>query len=239
VGLPAFHEGRTSERLEFGPRTLRLYAPPQVVLSGDRSLSYSLVAEDRSKRIYRLHWTVVMTAEPVLDTGGDAQDVVSRRYPIPPTMLGWKSVDFSLRLPTTGAFRLKLRFFTSNGGRLGSVAQYVRAVPRIDKAALMLGGSVAHPGQRVVWRMFNGGSSLLTYGHGYVLQKRSTTTWIDVMPPGYSDLMPIELTAGESSKCDALRLPADADPGEYRLKRQVRFSPGQRHRWIETRFSVR
>lgn len=234
--LPPVHEIPPSGELPFGPAGLLLQYPQPAIAKGE-PLSYLIRARDHPNHVYRLGWSVRITATRIGGEGNRNRDSVSRRYQVKSAKLYWDPANFSVRPPSIGVYRVQIS--VADGRELGEFDQYVRVGPRQDKARLLIGPHPIKAGAAVMTRILDAGNTFLSYGESVKLMRKSGSGWEDVTPPDlFNGLVAFGVAPGEAGACQEVILPSGAVPGTYEVKRLVEFA--DRHsRWISAPFEVR
>ena len=131
--------------------------------------------------------------------------------------------------PAPALYRYDIAFRDhSSGELLGSYSEYLRVVKPTFHAGIAVNSDWVHPGQRVFARVENGGTSWVSFGLEYKVQRLEGNRWVaqDLGVDGW--LLPLILMpGGQSGWCMPYRVPADASPGRYRFIKELGF-PGRR-----------
>jgi hypothetical protein len=104
---------------------------------------------------------------------------------------------------------------------LGSFSRYIRVVrPRI-RARLGINGGIFRQGEVVATRVENSGTSTLTYGDPFRVERVDGVEW-SVVPAWHGGVFRGDAPVGWSGFCSAgfLILP-EYEPGHYRVVKQV------------------
>lgn len=218
------------ERLPFAPPDLELRAGPSVVVQGD-SVSYTLaltrpIAEDgRVTRPARLHWTVDMRFDSVDAHGWPLGTVRQRRWNL--GVLRYPERQLDTRVGP-GFYRVSLKIRKAGGPILSSYRQFIRVLPhRPNLKVGIRGGSSFQRGEIVAARVENPGTleAFLPAGSGLTLERLNGERWTKVEadePPSVMFEDPEFLPGGRASQCSFLPIPADSEPGTFRLKAAVK-----------------
>jgi hypothetical protein len=130
-----------------------------------------------------------------------------------------------------GFYRFDLRI-ESEGKTIGSYSSYFKLVPPSWRPRLKLDRTTAQPGQRILSRLENLGSDVITYGEEFFVQRRVEGRWSsarDLLGEGVWALWLGILDAGGYGQCNGLRLPDDTRPGQYRIVKDVSRASDDRH----------
>jgi len=234
--LPQDHPLPTDGHLPFAPRHLIVTAPRSLLLAGE-AVEITLGA-DAPHASYRLGWTVTLKVRRVDPAGRPGRLVGQRRRRFP----GYRSyatnpVDLRVRdLDRIGIYRSDIMIATGYR-RPTTFRQYFRVVKRkvdvnlhVDKAAYL-------PGETVAARLEDRGTTSITTVPNFELQGWNGTQWapVDGKPTWFSGPA-TSLPAGAVGNCEHFPLPANLEPGPYRLAKPV--SIGRRGRAVYAYFQV-
>lgn len=124
-----------------------------------------------------------------------------------------------------GFYRLDIEIKGSNG-QAARFSEYVRVLKPTFGSKLELSSSKTAPSATVYGRLVNSGTASLQYGPNFSVQRRTTSGWARVHVERSIPVAPqlLELLPGDAGSCFAIRLPADALAGTYRIEKLVRSS---------------
>ena len=128
--------------------------------------------------------------------------------------------------PTRALYRYDIEFVDRGSGEvLGRYADYVRVVPPTYHAGIAVDRGRVRPGEKVYARVENRGTSWVSFGTMYEVQKREGGRWVEQdLGIGAWTLPLFLLEGGRTSDCMRYRVPADASPGRYRFVKHLGFS---------------
>lgn len=129
-----------------------------------------------------------------------------------------------------GFYRFDIQFAGENGGQLGSYGAYFKLARPFWKARLGLSGKRFHAGQRVLSRVENLGTEMVSFGEEFGVQRREGGGWAHVpdATQGIWFMWLGAVGAGWSGRCSSLYLSEDFTPGLYRIVKEVGPSPWPR-----------
>jgi hypothetical protein len=229
--LPPVRHLRLDEDLPFGPRNMSIYqAAFSPVIVGEGGFGYRFFDETYGiRKKVALDWDVETTLSRIDRRGEVLREVASEdQYFGVVREIG--DMSFWLDTPPGPAlYRYDIEFRDHGTGMvLGSYSEYLRVVKPTFNAGIAVDRDRARPGQRVLARIENRGTSWVSFGLEYAVQRREGGRWMaqDLGVDGW--LLPlITMGGGFSGWCMPYRVPADASPGQYRFVKELSF--GERH----------
>jgi len=122
-------------------------------------------------------------------------------------------------------YRVEILFENMSGKRLGRYGQYFRVVPIVRRARLGIESSAYHAGETVRARIENFGTTLVTFGVPYSVQRYDGSTWTKAPEsPKGPWIMPLLLVqSGYAGGCFGFRTPESMAPGLYRIVKGVEY----------------
>ncbi len=201
----------------------------KVFIQGDM-IGYRLVvnrAKSRTghlKHPLNLRWDVQSTLTAV-DAHGRPARVVARQARLLGDVRHPEHVEFGLR-GKPGLYRFDLSIRAWNGKVLGSYREYVRVVPLRVRLGIAVSGSSFHPGEHVIGRLENLGTSTAIWPAGAELkvERYDGEAWSDVRSSNSE--LPIDgvdefIYGGHAGSCATFTIPSDAPTGSYRFSTEV------------------
>lgn len=234
--------------LPFGPRNMSMFRVDwrSVVLRGG-NLGYRFGAKDAGARTLRLNWDVTARLLAVDARGHFLREVGEERERFRSAggydERGYDLPEFVFAAKDVGLYRFDLSFRSLRGRALGRYREYFRVVPRSVRMELRLSSTVFHPGETAYARVANLGTNGMNVPFRYAVERLAgavwdgagvTTTPGDALSPGESWWM----QGGELASCTEYAIPADAEPGRYRVRTSVQPFGSRRHPVLSAGFSV-
>jgi hypothetical protein len=150
-------------------------------------------------------------------------------------------MDFWLDTPAKPAlYRYDIEFEDhANDAILGRYSDYLRVVKPTFHAGVAVDRDHVHPGEKVFARIENRGTSWVSFGLEYAVQRLEGGHWVeqDLGVDGW--LLPLILMGGGGSGwCMPYEIPADATPGHYRFVKHLGFSGRRGGKPATAAFSV-
>jgi len=219
--MPKLHSPPASGELGFGPAGLRLIPHPSLVV-GEGDVGYDLFLAGPRKPA-RLGWRVTTTLVR-LDGRGRRVARVERARRRLAVLGGGRGGGFDFPLEgRPAAYRLTSVFRSRSGRKLGGFGFYFRLVTRDPKPHLALNATSFRAGQSVFSRVENFGSTFLTYGVSYWIERFAGTAWAGApeSPRGPSILVLLASPPGMSGRCSSFWVPPGMAPGRYRVVKEV------------------
>jgi Bacterial Ig-like domain len=234
--LPAIRRVPADRRLPFGPRHL-LLTPPGELIAGGGEAGFE-IGSDEPHRSNRLDWTVTVTLVKVSSSGKPEVILAERRMRLRGRRSYWlKPISLGVVVPgRPGFYRSDLTIARPHHPP-ATFSQYSRVVPFRFDVSLHLRYDTFSPGDTLAWRLENHGTAAVTYGIDRYLEGWQGIRWVPIeeeeqwFPP-----IGLSLAPGAIGKCEEFRLPADLQPGRYRVEKTV--SSGKR-RFARAYFNLR
>jgi len=115
-------------------------------------------------------------------------------------------------------YRLSVEFHGAGDTETFVYREYFRVVARRVDLRLVLSSASMRPGEELVWRLENFGSTSVVYGLDYRIDRHDGNGWVEdpISPTGFP-WVGFMMGAGAASRCQSLRLPDTMQPGRYRL----------------------
>lgn len=123
----------------------------------------------------------------------------------------------------------------------GCERRMAHAITEGWSAALRINSGVFSPGDRIMLRVFNGGTVPISFGEGVSVKVRRDGTWRRSSAhfrTGPVRRIAFVLFAGEVSACETLRVPSALPAGRYRFEKRVRSRMGDREETLSADFVV-
>jgi hypothetical protein len=223
-GLPPVRQIPENHHIPSSPRDLVAFSFPELLAGGGRA---GLYLESRTNATHRLGWTVTSILKRI-NSVGSPRGIVRQR-----TVRLWSERSYkrdpaqlSVAVPARpGLYRSDTKI-ERPGRPPVTYSQYLRVVsPRID-VTLRLGQSSYSPGAVVTARLENRGTVNIGYSIGLELEKWDGQRWVQaddehLFFPGSAT----SLSPGTAGPCEGIELPADLQPGNYRLSKTIIGGP--------------
>ena len=220
--------------LPFGPKTVELGgASGNAVLTPGGTIGFHLSSINFYGRT-PLEWALRHRLSPV-DATGAVGEVVARGRERVRLISSRSDIYPELKVPRTpGFFLYEIEIADFDGNVLAHYGSYVRMEKLFWDVRLALNRTTFAPGERVLSRVENRGTTMPFQGAEYELQRRVGGRWIDrPLPGGAGFLLWLRGVAlGWTGPCNALRLPRDFPPGRYRIVKEIEGSIGDSDRPI-------
>lgn len=226
--LPPVNRIKSDRDLPFGPRNMSIYQSPfSRVIVGKGGFGYSFFDDTYGRREkVTLDWDVATTLSRIDRRGRVMREVdAEEQYFGVVTEIG--EVDFWFDTPAGPAlYRYDIEFVDHHSNEvLGRYAEYVRVVKPTFHAAIAVDRDRVRPGEKVFARVENRGTSWVTFGSMYAVEKREGGNWVEQdLGDGAWTLELNILGSGLSGDCMRYRVPAGASPGRYRFVKHLGFS---------------
>jgi hypothetical protein len=235
--MPRLRGVPESGKLPFGPNAVRLL-PLAGLISGGGPSGFQMESLN-SRATYRLHWRVQMEVKRVSRSGRPGRVLGVKEVRLGhPRSLWKKPIRLLRRLSSDPSYyRLDLSIYGSHDRLLGRFGEYVRVVPRRIAARLEVAPKVVSPGGLLRVRVFNPGTTSLSFGPAFTLERLTSTGWF--MPAGPRQFWPPTATvisAGAVGRCEGFPLPSGLEAGSYRLSKKVASS--KKNFFIRARFRL-
>ncbi|HYJ23127.1 MAG TPA: immunoglobulin-like domain-containing protein [Solirubrobacterales bacterium] len=222
--LPKLRSPSPSGRLDFGPRSIRLQPLPALLVGGG-TIGYKLFLSEGA-RTQHPDWTVVTALARVNWRGRSAEAHSHARRQVTTVSSSREAgVDFRVnRYPAP--YLLTISFRDKTGKELGEYGFYFRVVKATANARLGLSGTAYRPGSTVFARVENLGSSPVTFGAPYAIERPEGTAWVKAPEsPKGPWIMPLFWTLGGMTEqgCQGFWIPPTMPPGRYRISKEAQF----------------
>lgn len=226
--LPRVRHAPDNEDLPFGPRNMSIYQSAfSRVIVGEGGFGYRFFDETYGIREQvRLDWDVT-TALSRIDRRGEVLRQAGGEDQHFGVVRDIGEMNFWLDAPRRlGLYRYDIEFRDhASGDLLGSYSEYLRVVKPTFHAGIAVDRDHVRPGQRVLARVENRGTSWINFGLEYEVQRLEGDRWVeqDLGVDGWR-LPMILMQGGQSGWCMPYRVPADASPGQYRFVKGLGFA---------------
>lgn len=122
-----------------------------------------------------------------------------------------------------GFYRFDMQIVDKSGGAIGSYGAYFKVVRPAWRPKLGLSRDALRPGQRLLIRVENYGSEIVTYGESFRVQRFEDGAWVPAADLSRNLWLSWlgGLIPGGTGQCNSLSLPSDTPPGRYRIVKQV------------------
>jgi hypothetical protein len=173
----------------------------------------------------RLNWTIRLTASTVTKQGQFRNRLGETAMHIG-SIQGHTTRSVVLSIPPKkGFYRLALSIRSSKGQLLDAFAEFIRVIEPSAIARLGTSSRTVVPGEQVLGRIENFGSTMLRTRQPYSVEYFDGVEWERVGPPQTvwrGPGMDAIVYAGKAAACMSFRVPADAAPGRYRFVKNIR-----------------
>jgi len=222
--LPPLRELPTEDGpLPFAPKVNASISEDQVY-TGSFPVGFGISTQNPHARL-RLDWTVTAQLWRISRAGQPLRQVGSLTLEID-QLDGGERPYVSIDVPgRRGFYRYDMQFADRDGNQLGAYGAYVRMTRPVWRVRLGLdrrSRSYA-PGERVISRIENYGSTSLGYGEDFRVERRIDGRWKkdhELTPGGFFLWLGV-LRPGRSSLCSGAWLPRSTEPGRYRIVKSV------------------
>lgn len=227
--MPRLHEPPKSGHFPFAPPRVYLQSPERSVLVSEDGMgpvfSYGLSSTSSIERTIRLDWVMVARVFRV-DGRGRPVEVVNRRSRAIGTVSDKELSRISLPLwlsSKESLYKVELSIMGRHGALLGRYGQYLRVVRPTVAVGLGLNSKSLRPGAALDFRVENFGTARVSYGEPFSIE-RFDGVWSVYLSeaqlgPWHRNLL--GLFSGAVGRCQRVRIPADAPPGKYRLRKAL------------------
>jgi hypothetical protein len=221
--LPGTSDPSVPSRLAFGPGRLRMSVVGDSALAGPRDVGFQLSAvPKKGLGPVELDWRVVSQLAAVRRSGTVAKELFFMR-----TNIGRLRADGSERLELTlttprqaGFYRIQSTFFDASGKHLGRYAEYFRILRWRGEFGASVSPRHLHGGDVLTSRVETSGTLPILFGNFFAIDRFEGGEWqLDPMTPTDFTGELYLMYPGLLTECRLLRLPVDASPGHYRLRR--------------------
>lgn len=238
--LPAVREVPASAK-SFGHGAVTMHGGQQRIMPEPVPFSYGFSEQNPSGSV-SLNWTITAQLWTV-DRQGAALREVDRDQLFIRRLDARRQQQVEVDpLERRGFYRFDMQIANKNGKVLGSYSAYFKVVRPSWRPKLRLTRDVVWPGQRLLIRPENHGSGRVAYGESFSVQRLEEGRWAMVpeLAQGPWLMWLGGLGPGETGRCNALSLPADTPPGNYRIVKQVglRIAPRGRQAQLIAPFYI-
>jgi len=240
--LPAVSEPPSDGDLPFGPKTVSLVLSQGPILPIGQSIGFWLHSQNYVGHT-PLNWILRNRIQPV-DSAGQAGGVVARGRWRVRRINAANEVKLFLRPPPIpGFYRYDIEIADFDGKLLASYGKHLRVERRFWKARLGLDDNEFHPGEQVLSRVENLGTTTVLFGAEFSIQRHKGGRWAGIRhPEGGLWLAWLRgMDSGLAGSCSSLRLPRDFPAGDYRIVKEVGPPPwpnGKRSYYLTAPFEV-
>ena len=232
-----------SGRLGFGPPGIHIQPLPSLLVGGGM-IGYKLFLS-RGAPAQHPNWTVITTLARVNWRGRVAETHNHARRQVT-TISRSRGAGIEFRVNRYAfPYLLTVAFRDQAGKELGEYGFYFRVVDATANARFGLSAPSYHPGGTVFARIENLGSSPVSYGAGYRIERLVGATWIlaPESPTGPVPAIAYATNTGMTQDgCTGFWIPLSMPPGRYRISKEVRFPAlgrsGAEPRLISGEFSI-
>lgn len=222
--LPKPHSPGPSGRLGFGPRSIRIQPLPPLLIGGG-TIGYKLFLK-KGAPAQHPNWTVVTKLERVNWRGRKAEThSYARRHIATVSRSHGAAVEFRVNRYAF-PYRLTVIFRNQAGKELGEYGFYFRVVDATANARFGLSAPSYRPGGTVFARVENIGSSQVSYGAGFRIERSAGATWAPA-PESPSGPVPARFyftdTGMSQEGCSSFWIPPTMPPGHYRISKEAQF----------------
>jgi hypothetical protein len=241
--LPDIRKIPSSGKLPFAPDRLKIYSSTASPVLTDGGLFGYTFFDSQFKGTLRLGWDVGAKLHAISDHGRLMEELDRGHIKVnkvsnvdPPTL--------SLNVPAkVGFYRFDVQLTDNNSRILGEFSEYLRVVPLRVGVRLGINGRRFGAGQVVVTRVENTGTSQVTYGAAYRVERSTRDGWRGVPElnrrpfPAYQGILP----AGGAGRCGGFKVTPNFQPGSYRITRDVGVASSagaMRSREVAATFSI-
>lgn len=224
--LSPVREVPESGDLPFGPKTVSLGSYGGHVLPVGESFGYELWSENYVGRT-PLHWKLTAQIFVVSRSGKIGREVDREEIEVRTISSGDDIALYLNPARQPGFYRYDLSISDEDGRVLGKYNEYLKVFAKeYWKVRLGLSRQTVRPGQRILSRVENLGTTTVHYGEEFSVQRFDENDWIGVpeATPGRWLRWLGGSGPGGSGRCSALYLPPDFPLGQYRIVKRV--SPG-------------
>jgi hypothetical protein len=222
--LPKPHSPSPTGQLGFGPRSIRLQPLPPLLVGGG-TIGYKLFLS-RGAPAQHPNWTVITTLTRVNWRGRIAETHNhARRHVTTISRSRGAGVEFRVNRYAF-PYLLTVVFRNQGGKNLGEYGFYFRVVDATANARFGLSAPSYHPGSTVFARVENLGSSPVSYGAPFAIERLDGATWSKAPEsPKGPWILPLYLTLGGMTEngCHGFWIPPTMPPGRYRISKEVQF----------------
>jgi hypothetical protein len=206
-----------------GHRAVSIYGGWSPVMSKPTAFGYSFSEGTYTDEGVRLDWTVSAQLWAVSERGAELQEVDREELRIGRLHGGYQP-DIYVDPPKGryGFYRYDMQIANESGTRLGSYSAYFKVVRPSWKPRLQLSRNALQPGQRLLARLDNYGTEVVSFVEAFSVQRAEGAEWVAVDLPRRRWRMWLgQLGPGASSRCNELILPAEIPHGTYRIVKRA------------------
>jgi hypothetical protein len=222
--LPKPHSPGPSGRIGFGPPNIRIQPLPSLLVGGG-TIGYKLFLS-RGAHAQHPNWTVITKLARVNWRGriAETHNYARRHVTTISRSLG-AGVEFQVNRYAF-PYLLTVVFRNQAGKDLGEYGFYFRVVNVTAAARFGLSAPSYRPGGTVFARIENLGSSPVSYGAPYAIERLDGAAWVKAPEsPGGPWILPLYSTAGGMAEngCSSFWIPPTMPPGRYRISKDAQF----------------
>jgi len=222
--LPKPHSPGPSGRLGFGPPSIRIQPLPSLLVGGG-TIGYKLFLS-RGAHAQHPNWTVITTLTRVNWRGRKAETHNhARRHVTTISESHGAGVEFRVNRYAF-PYLLTVVFRNQAGKDLGEYGFYFRVVDATANARFGLSAPSYRPGGTVFARIENPGSSQVSYGAAYRIERLVGAVWTQA-PESPTGPVPARLyitgTGMTQDGCSSFWIPPTMPPGHYRISKEAQF----------------
>jgi len=223
--MPPVQSPPSSERLPFGPQSLRFFIPDELQV-GPGGFGFSFV--NNSYRPFRSDWLIeaeLLRVDPAGRVTGKVAHKVDYLSKIAPNSARQEYFHTSGQ---PAYYRIDLSVKTRGNGKvLGRYGAYFRVVPPTFGVKLAASSKDIALGETIYSRIRNLGTELVTPDSVLSIEQQTGEQWVpvgSVLVSGHSRNSRARLWGGEDTSCASVQITEDMEPGTYRFKANIRSS---------------
>jgi hypothetical protein len=124
-------------------------------------------------------------------------------------------------------YRLAVTFTGPHREQRHTYRVYLRVVKHQIDTRLATSSASVLPGDTLTWQVQNFGTTSLTFGLEYQVERYDGGWYVDPMTPAGFPAIGFSIPAGAAGQCQSLTVPASASPGNYRIVKPVDVAAGR------------
>jgi hypothetical protein len=244
--MPAVRRVPAKGLVDLGRVSLRISALPTILAGGGLVGFRTDPAADTSLKGGGA-WTIRLTLTRLNASGRPRNGQGQRRRILHVARLGQlperiRSLTFRVG-PVPAFYRVDIRF-RGNGGAERNwrdtrrFSEYFRVVRRTVEAALVTESRIYTPGDVVRARIENEGTSGLTFGYAFAVDRYNDTEWVEVLRSG-APLVAVDMPGAYAWGCTYLHLSKQFALGRYRIRREAVTTRSGHSLTLTAEFDVR